>query len=103
MLASALAVPSVPLPACAALALFHGSPPGWHGCITRREDAEHPWTRVPMPPQLPVPLPVCPPVLGLPARLPAPAQMPRERHRTSPLPPQRLPVTGKGQASRRAA
>lgn len=29
--------------------------------------------------------------------------MPREQHRTSPLPPQRLPVTGKGQASRRAA
>lgn len=64
--------------------LYPSSPPEWHSCITRQEDAEHPWTVVATPPQLPVPLLTC---------LLAPVQMPRERHRTSPL-----PVTGKGQA-----
>lgn len=42
-------------------------PPGQHGCIRRQEDAEHPWTSVPVPPQLPV---------LLPARLLAPARCP---------------------------
>lgn len=68
---------------CTILVHVPSPPAGWHSCITRQEDAEHPWTRVPTPPQLPVPLPAC---------LLAPVRMPRERHRTSPL-----PVTGNGQ------
>lgn len=69
---------------CTILVHVPSPPAGWHSCITRQEDAEHPWTRVPTPPQLPVPLPAC---------LLSPVRMPTERHRTSPL-----PVTGKRQA-----
>lgn len=43
-----------------------------------------------MPSQLPVPPLACPPVPRLPTHPLAPAQMPREQHRTSPLPPHRL-------------
>lgn len=77
-------MPLVLLSSCTIPVPCPSSPPGWHSCIARREDAEHPWSRVPTPPQLPVPLPTC---------LLAPVQMPREQHRTS-----QLPVTGKGQA-----
>lgn len=53
MLSSASAVPLVPLLGRAVLNPYPSSLPGQHSCILRREDAEHPWSRVPMPLPLP--------------------------------------------------